>query len=152
MEEPDSLTWARDFIRDFKRLPTALEYAENGYGDGSQCDCEAMGQCPVNSNGKMETRTNRRCYANQLRDFIALSDRNDSLKCGWSECTPQVEGFWFWRPNAQCSHRYVEVVQVYQSDGFMVVNHNGGLMEVSKMTGLWGHRISGLIRSKNENQ
>jgi len=71
--ESASLVWSRGFLQINGRLPTALEYAHEGFS-GGQCDCAQIGECPLSSHGKMEVTTDRQCYANQLRDFISLAN------------------------------------------------------------------------------
>ncbi len=78
VSEPDSLIWARSFVKENGRLPNALEYAESGQDGGGQCDCSCMGQCPLNDHGKMPTQSDRTCYTNQLRDFIAMASERPS--------------------------------------------------------------------------
>ena len=68
-----SLAWAREFLKLNGRFPDAIDYSEEGYS-GGQCDCDIVGQCPLGINGKVPVMTDRNCYANQLRDFIALAN------------------------------------------------------------------------------
>lgn len=69
----ESLGWARDFLLYEKRLPNAIDYDKIGFNCSGQCDCEYIGQCPLNEHKLMTVQCNRTCYANQLRDFIIIT-------------------------------------------------------------------------------
>lgn len=67
-----SRSWATDFVLQIGRFPNAIEYANAGFGDG-QCGCEMGGQCSLRDHELCPVSCDRNCYADQLRDFIAIT-------------------------------------------------------------------------------
>lgn len=61
-----SLQWAQNFLLNEKRLPNAIDYDNAGFNDSGQCDCEYLGQCPLNEHKLMTIQCSRTCHANQL--------------------------------------------------------------------------------------
>lgn len=70
--KPSSREWAAAFVEKNKRFPHAIDYADAGYGTGSQCDCTTVGECVLRDacNGQ---HCDRNCYTQQLQDYIVMS-------------------------------------------------------------------------------
>jgi hypothetical protein len=68
-----SLAFAKSFLDAYGRLPNAIEYADAGFGTSGQCLCRNVGECPVAN----IVTTDRNCYADQLRDAIAIANEAD---------------------------------------------------------------------------
>lgn len=82
--KPTSREWAAAFVEKNKQFPHALDYADAGYGQGSQCDCTSVGDCVLRD--ATVSCCNRNCYTRQLQDYIALSQtKRDTAK---EECRP----------------------------------------------------------------
>jgi hypothetical protein len=72
--EPAKITsreWAAAFVEKNKRFPHALNYADAGYGQGTQCACPTVGECVLRE--ATIDCCSRNCYTQQLQDYIALS-------------------------------------------------------------------------------
>jgi hypothetical protein len=68
----NSALWCLGHYARYGRFPTAIEYADSGYPLGGQCDCRTVGSCCL-LDATSPLSCDRCCYANQLRDFIAIS-------------------------------------------------------------------------------
>lgn len=71
--KPSSREWAAAFVEKSNRFPHAIDYADAGYGTGSQCDCTTVGECVLHAacNGH---HCDRNCYTQQLQDYIVMSN------------------------------------------------------------------------------
>ena len=67
-----SRAWATAFVEKHNRFPHALDYANAGFGTGTQCDCPTVGECVLRDacNGH---HCDRNCYTQQLKDYIVMS-------------------------------------------------------------------------------
>lgn len=72
-----SREWATQFVEKNKRFPHAIDYADAGYDQGSQCDCATVGECVLRDacNGHS---CGRNCYTQQLKDYIVMSNTKRS--------------------------------------------------------------------------
>jgi len=68
-----SREWAAAFAAANKRFPHALDYANSGYDQGSQCDCNSIGDCVLRDACGGHS-CDRNCYTQQLKDYIVLSN------------------------------------------------------------------------------
>lgn len=68
-----SREWAIAFVKKHNRFPHAIDYADAGYGQGSQCACTTVGDCVLRDacNGH---HCDRNCYTQQLQDYIVISN------------------------------------------------------------------------------
>lgn len=66
-----SREWAAAFVEKNKRFPHAIDYADAGYDQGSQCACTTVGGCVLRDacNGH---HCDRNCYTQQLQDYIVM--------------------------------------------------------------------------------
>lgn len=69
--KPSSREWATAFVEKHNQFPHALDYADAGYGTGSQCDCKSVGDCVLRD--ATVSCCNRNCYTQQLKDYIVMS-------------------------------------------------------------------------------
>lgn len=82
-----SLAWLQAFIYKHKRLPTQIEYGETKFA-GGQCHCSYTGQCALIDHPLMKNFSDRRCYANMLRDVIKNDRERDSCAISPNEAVP----------------------------------------------------------------
>ena len=75
-----SREWATAFVEKYKRFPHAIDYADAGYGTGSQCDCTNGSECVLRDAFNRQ-HCDRNCYTQQLRDYIVMSStKRDAVK------------------------------------------------------------------------
>lgn len=70
--KPTSREWSTEFVEKYNRFPHAIDYADAGYGTGSQCDCTNMSECVLRDAFNRQ-HCDRNCYTQQLKDYIVMS-------------------------------------------------------------------------------